>query len=1424
MRYFACICGFIFAVLACSVSYAQEDEKSSFTRYVEEKLSSPNRKIRLNGLKGTLSSYVSLESITISDAEGVWLKINRPKLTWNRSALLLGKIDIDTLEAESIDYLRSALPDESLPAAESSSFSVPELPVSVILKKLTVPRVSFGKDVFGLAADTAVAGKIILDAGSLDLNLSIERLDGPGGVLSVKAKYSNSDQKLFLDANLAEPANGIFVNLLNIEGKPPVQLSLDGNAPLSDLTVNMRFDVDQRRILSGDLRVQNANEGTQLQLDAGGPIASILPQNVRAFFGLESTVKMDARIDAAGGLDVKSVQVNSGAVAFNMQARRLADGFLSALKIQAQLTSSDGTPIVLPTGDAGTTVSQAVVNLDYDAEKNDAWDGVLTVQDLKGTDVSIQSINLKTNGTVKGLNGNKRALTFELDGLLDGFLAKDTAVNEAVGRSLKFGGNGNWETSQALTFRQMTLTGETFSSVLKGSFIKGVFDGSFELDANRLAAFSALLDRDLKGRADLRADGTVELFTGGFSLRLNGTTRQLDVGIESARGLLEDTTMLSGQVTRNAAGVTFNSLLLANRNLKAQLDGNFSSTSADIQALLSLADLSHVSPQGSGVISANIGVKGNQRPLTLSANVSMPSGILNNRPIQDLALAFNGLTDFEFVRGKISSRGTLNGKPVNVRGEITADAKNQNLQAFVADVGDARIDGSVDRNASGLIDANLKIAADDIRDLAALTLLDVSGAINGTVDLSQESGQQSGTFNIKGRDLQYQNYSIGVADIDAELKDMFGQVSISAKLDGQKLKGAGVEIRTLSGQVQTEGKTTVFDINAALAQNDTRISAKGKAQQADLNTSVLLDTLSINSNITDARLLKPSTIEIDDGNVQISNTQLSVGSGRVSVSGTVGDRLSLDVALNALPLAIANAIRPETKAAGTLSGTVQVSGSSANPIASFDLNGRGLSFSQLAQNGVLPLDLKVNGSYANNSVNLASSNASNAQDIQITASGRVPVRGTGLSLNAQGRVPLTLAQSALASRGATVSGQGRFDVNMSGSLSDPKIVGLASVSGATLTDPLSNLKLTDIGLIAGLNGNTFSISRASARLSSGGTVSATGTVGISDNLPANISVQLNQARYTDGQTVNTLIDGKLSLTGNLAVDPLMSGTLDLGRTEISIPESFANGSDLLEVKHVRPSRKTTRTLARLKRSTPVTRPTARPAILKLDIKINAPNQIFVRGRGVDAELGGSVRIRGPVSNVSPTGRFSLRRGRLSILGQRIDLKEGAITLVGDLDPIINVRAETQAGDIEAYIDLKGPVSNPDVVFSSSPELPQDEVLAIILFGRGIGDLSPAQIIRLAAVASQLTGGKNPGLVDGIRKNVGLDDLDIVQDQDGNTAVKAGKYINDNVYVGVQVGKKTETTINLDITDNITARGAISSEGDTSIGIFLEKDY
>ncbi|EHK56502.1 translocation/assembly module TamB domain-containing protein, partial [Allomesorhizobium alhagi] len=96
----------------------------------------------------------------------------------------------------------------------------------------------------------------------------------------------------------------------------------------------------------------------------------------------------------------------------------------------------------------------------------------------------------------------------------------------------------------------------------------------------------------------------------------------------------------------------------------------------------------------------------------------------------------------------------------------------------------------------------------------------------------------------------------------------------------------------------------------------------------------------------------------------------------------------------------------------------------------------------------------------------------------------------------------------------------------------------------------------------------------------------------------------------------------------------------------------------------------------------------------------------------------------------------------------------------------------------------------------------------------------------AAPAAELAGGGNTSLLGSLRSATGLDDLDIVTDAEGNAAVRAGRYIQENIYLGVEAGAggSTRATINLDITDNLKARGSVGTGGDTGAGIFYEKDY
>jgi translocation and assembly module TamB len=90
----------------------------------------------------------------------------------------------------------------------------------------------------------------------------------------------------------------------------------------------------------------------------------------------------------------------------------------------------------------------------------------------------------------------------------------------------------------------------------------------------------------------------------------------------------------------------------------------------------------------------------------------------------------------------------------------------------------------------------------------------------------------------------------------------------------------------------------------------------------------------------------------------------------------------------------------------------------------------------------------------------------------------------------------------------------------------------------------------------------------------------------------------------------------------------------------------------------------------------------------------------------------------------------------------------------------------------------------------------------------------------------LAGGGGNSLVDSLRQATGLDDIDLVTDSDGNAAVKAGAYVQDNVYLSVEAGAqgRGKVSIDLDLTDSLKARGSTSNDGENSIGIFYENDF
>jgi translocation and assembly module TamB len=212
---------------------------------------------------------------------------------------------------------------------------------------------------------------------------------------------------------------------------------------------------------------------------------------------------------------------------------------------------------------------------------------------------------------------------------------------------------------------------------------------------------------------------------------------------------------------------------------------------------------------------------------------------------------------------------------------------------------------------------------------------------------------------------------------------------------------------------------------------------------------------------------------------------------------------------------------------------------------------------------------------------------------------------------------------------------------------------------------------------------------------------------------------------------------------------------------------------------------------------------------------------------MDAELGGQMRLAGSTRAMRANGAFEMRRGRLSLLTQRLDFTRGRVTFGGaDLVPDLDFVAETRAADITASIAIRGRATEPEFTLSSSPSLPQDEVLSRLLFQRAAAGLSPFQAVQLAQAVATLAGRGGPDAFEATRRALGVDNLDITTGATG-PAVGVSRAISERVRVGVRAGAKPEASavgVDIDLTRRIRIQTEIGADGRAAAGIGAEIEY
>ena len=699
-----------------------------------------------------------------------------------------------------------------------------------------------------------------------------------------------------------------------------------------------------------------------------------------------------------------------------------------------------------------------------------------------------------------------------------------------------------------------------------------------------------------------------------------------------------------------------------------------------------------------------------------------------------------------------------------------------------------------------LTSGRLAVEASDFSRFSGIAGRKLGGA--GRLELTGSASRLSGFFDA---DIAFRGTDLRV-DIPQADRLLAGPSTLTASIrrdeGGTVLRSLEVAANGLLARANGKLSSTGSDLAGSVTLEDLAVLGPGYGGRVALDArftgtpedgQVALtgtgQSLRIGNAEADKLLAGTSTLDIalalKDGVVQVQSAKLSNPQLSATASGTVDDSKTT-IELNAR-LANLGLIVPEVQGPLTLSGTATQDGSGYV----LDISGKGPG------------------------------------QISATVAGRVATGFDTADLTIRGAGEAGLANLILSPR--SVSGRVGYDLRLEGPMALRSLSGRVTLSDGRISDPGLGLSLQDVEAIGQLQGGSLQLA-ATAGVSSGGRLRVDGPIGLGSPQSADLTITLDRLRLYDPELYDTRVSGNLALKGPLTGGALLAGNLSLSETEVRVPSSgFNSAAALLDIRHLREpgAVRETRRKAGLLGDGSASRTgggSTRP--IALDLTISAPSQIFIRGRGIDAELGGELRLQGTTADVRPSGGFQLIRGRMDILGRRLVLSRADLVLEGSLVPDIGIEASTESDGITSTVAVEGPADDPVVRFTSSPELPQEEVLARLLFGRGLDKISALQAAQLANAVAVLAGRGGVGLVGNLRRSFGLDDLDVTTDENGSAALKAGKYISENVYTEIEVDQegKSRINLNLDLREGVTVKGRLGADGQTGIGVYLERDY
>ncbi len=1345
--------------------------------------------IGIGAIDGSLYDEMTIRDLTLSDPQGVFLRVPAANVDWNPFAFTRSHIDISALTAETATLERLPEFTETPPSDD------PLLPdYDIDVGRFEIEKFFIKAPVTGQTRVASMSGDVqIADArakvnfeGSALANMVAGQDDAGGDKVVLRLDAVPDDNVFDLELDLNAPASGIISGLAGFDEALTAQLSGKGSwenwngqlaatlgeDSLADLELSGRdgtFGADgavslgkfappaATSLLSDTTAIDVSAILDERSAQIDGRFSSpaftlgtnglidLSDNNFDNFKAAFVLLKPSALTPNLRGEGLRAMLTLNGEIAaplvnYDINAARIAVNDIDLIGLRARgETRVDREGMSIP-------VSATVARISgLDTAAGGALSDITLRGDIAYQDGRLLSDNLRIRSDridagvtlVADLNAGRYGAA--IDGKLGNYLLESVGIfNLETDVDLKADSDGDYRLAGKARARSTSLSNESVSEFLGGDFI---IASDIAYASDGIARFSnARLDAPLLkvtgGRGTYSLDGQFDVAASAVSDAYGPLGLQLAGTITNPRAIIKAANPGLGVGLASVTAVIRGD----NGNYRVDADGQ----------------------SDYGPFTADVTVAAGSGPLALNINRADIAGIgLTGRMQQTSAGPFTG---------QLTANGQgLNGTvQLGARGQYqTADIKMRARGTVLP--GPARV-----RIGSAIIDANVVLY--DQPEVVA--------------------------------DVQLANTDYGALNINA----------MRAKVDYRGGKG--------SAKLLAEGRSGVpfrISANADLQSELWRAAMQGKVRGIAFKTD------------------SPARIIPRVNAYELLPTKVSFGKGSMRLAGEFGSGMKVQSRLDALDMSIVNAFMPGMGIGGTATGSLDFVQASENAFPKADAR---LKIRNFTRTTAVSVSQAVNVNFVGQLQ--ASGGAGRAV---VRRGGAVIGRmNAGLTPLAPGNGPWMkrLMQAPLnggiryngpadtlfslaGQDNQSLSGVMGIAADFSGSLANPQLAGIVRANKLTYENLVYGTRLSNMTVQGKFEGNELQLERLEAAAGKG-SVKASGSISLAadQGFPMNVKVTLDKARLARSDALAATATGTLTFSKLQGQTALLAGRILLPETRYKVVQQGAAELPNLTGVRFKPPAKS----ARITGNETAIAAAGMFDQIRLDLELVAPEKLYVSGMGLESEWSADIKINGTSAAPRMAGSVELIRGTLGFAGRSFALVDGRLGFTGGrtLDPTILLSAREDIEDVAVTVNVSGQAFSPQIAFTSSPGLPQDEIISRILFGSSVGNLSAIQTVQLAASLNSLRstgGGLNP--LGKLRSATGIDRLRIVgsdQSTGRGTALAAGQYITDDVYIEVITDARgfTATQLEISLTPALSVLSQAGGAIGTNVNVRYRKDY